>query len=50
MPILTVEIVAEETEALAPSLAAVMADAAGEIFGSAAGRTWVRLNLLPAAQ
>ena len=50
MPILTVEIVVKETEALAPSLAAAMADAAGAIFDSAAGRTWVRLNLLPAAQ
>ena len=50
MPILTVEIVAEETEAFSPTLAAAMADAAGEIFGSAAGRTWVRLNLLPAAR
>lgn len=50
MPILTVEIVVKETEALAPNLAAAIADAAGAIFGSAPGRTWVRLHRLPAAQ
>jgi phenylpyruvate tautomerase PptA (4-oxalocrotonate tautomerase family) len=49
MPILTVEIVARESEEIAPNLAGAIADAAGEIFGSAPGRTWVRLHVLPAA-
>lgn len=48
MPILTVEIVVTENESLAPNLASAIADAAGEIFGSAPGRTWVRLHALPA--
>ncbi len=50
MPILTVEIVVAATEAFAPDLAVAIADAAGAIFRSAPGRTWVRLHLLPAAQ
>ena len=50
MPILTVEIVAGESEEFAPNLAGAIADAAGEIFGSAPGRSWVRLHVLPAAQ
>lgn len=50
MPILTVEIVVAETEEIAPRQAAAIADAAGDIFGSAPGRTWVRLHRLPAAQ
>ena len=49
MPILRVEIVVEETEKIAPNLAAAIADAAGALFGSAPGRTWVRLHRLPAA-
>lgn len=50
MPILTVEIVVAATEAFAPDLAVAIADAAGAIFRSAPGSTWVRLYLLPAAQ
>lgn len=50
MPILTVEIVVGETETFVPTLAGAIADAAGAIFGSAPGRTWVRLHRLPAAQ
>lgn len=50
MPILTVEIVVEEGQEIAPNLAGAIADAAGAIFGSAPGRTWVRLRLLPAGQ
>ena len=49
MPILTVEIIVEETEKIAPNLAWAIADAAGAIFGSAPGQTWVRLHRLPAA-
>ena len=49
MPILDVEIVLNEGESLDRTLAAKLADAAGEIFGSVAGGTWVRLRELPAA-
>ncbi len=50
MPILTVEIVVEEGEEIAPNLTGAIADAAGAIFGSAPGRTWVRLHVLPAGR
>ena len=50
MPILTVKIVTNESEAIVPNLAGAIADAAGAIFGSAPGRTWVRLYRLPTAQ
>ncbi len=50
MPILTVEIVARESEEISPNLAGAIAGAAGAIFGSAPGRTWVRLHLLPVAR
>ena len=48
MPILVVEIVTRPQEKLAPSLPKVLADITGEIFGSQAGGTWVRLHTLPA--
>lgn len=47
MPILEIEIVVDEAETLRPTLASELADAVGEIFGSAEGQTWVRLRTLP---
>lgn len=44
MPIIDVEIVGDEPPN--PSLSQELADAAGEIFGSPSGRTWVRLRML----
>lgn len=44
MPIIDVEIVGDESPK--PSLAQELADAAGEIFGTPSGRTWVRLRML----
>lgn len=49
MPILEVTVVLRENEALPEGLAAAIADAASSVFGSAPGRTWVRLNTLAAA-
>jgi len=49
MPILEVTVVLKENEALPEGLAAAIADAASSVFGSATGRTWVRLNTLSAA-
>lgn len=46
MPILDVEIVVAEEE-LAPGLAVALAEAAGKVFGTPAGRTWVRVHPLP---
>jgi len=48
MPILDVEIVMDEGESADPGLAGRLADAAGGIFGSVAGGTWVRLRELAA--
>jgi len=50
MPVLDVEIVVEDAGALDASLAAKLADAAGEVFGTVAGTTWVRLRSLPRGQ
>jgi phenylpyruvate tautomerase PptA (4-oxalocrotonate tautomerase family) len=50
MPILDVEMVVEAADALDPALAARLADAAGEVFGTVAGSTWVRLRPLPRAR
>ena len=47
MPILDVQIVVADGEALDASLASSLADASGEVFGSVAGRTWVRVHALP---
>jgi phenylpyruvate tautomerase PptA (4-oxalocrotonate tautomerase family) len=47
MPILDVEIVTPAGEEIDDSLASRLADAAGEVFGSVAGQTWVRLRPLP---
>jgi phenylpyruvate tautomerase PptA (4-oxalocrotonate tautomerase family) len=48
MPILEVEIVVAATDRIDPRLAAALADAAGAVFRSAAGRTWVLVRHLPA--
>ena len=50
MPVLEVEIVQPDGVPLDPALAAGIADAAGEVFDSAAMRTWVRLRALPLSQ
>jgi hypothetical protein len=50
MPILEIEIVVPENETLSGELAPSLAEAAGEIFESPAGGTWVRLRDLPLSQ
>lgn len=50
MPIVDIEIVGGPNNAPPPSLAQAVADAAGPIFGTAPGGTWVRLRMLAAAQ
>lgn len=50
MPILDVQPVLDDGTATDPGLARRVADAAAQVFGSAAGRVWVRLAPLPAAQ
>lgn len=47
MPILDVEIVVSDTERLDTNLAASLAGAVADVFGSPAGQTWVRLRVLP---
>jgi phenylpyruvate tautomerase PptA (4-oxalocrotonate tautomerase family) len=49
VPILDVEVVTTGEDALDAALAAKIADAAGEVFESVAGRTWVRLRAIPQA-
>jgi len=49
MPILTVELVVADREQLRTDLARRLADAAGRLFGSAPGETWVRVHTLSAA-
>ena len=46
MPILDVELVVGPDETLADDLAAQLADAAGAIFASPPGNTWVRVRTL----
>jgi len=50
MPILEIEVVVTEDESLGHELAPSLAEAAGGIFGSPAGGTWVRLRELPLSQ
>lgn len=50
MPILEVELVVDDAETLKPGLARDLADAAGDVLGTPAGRTWVRLRRLPKEQ
>jgi phenylpyruvate tautomerase PptA (4-oxalocrotonate tautomerase family) len=47
MPILDIEMVICQDEALAPGLAADIADRSGEVFGSPPGSTWVKLRAIP---
>lgn len=47
MPILDVEIVVKDKEATTAGLASAIADAAGEVFATQLGRTWVRMRTLP---
>lgn len=49
MPIVDIELVTGPAESPAEGLAASLADGLGEVFGSAPGRTWVRLRTLPAS-
>jgi phenylpyruvate tautomerase PptA (4-oxalocrotonate tautomerase family) len=46
VPILDVEVVVRSEESLSPDLAARLADACGEIFGSAPGDTWVKVHAI----
>ena len=46
MPILSIEIVQESNETVNPSWAQRIADAAGAVFVTDPGRTWVRLHKL----
>ena len=51
VPILDIDLV--QPDGAAPPVAALtqaLADAAGHVFGSAPGRTWVRLRTLPTSQ
>jgi phenylpyruvate tautomerase PptA (4-oxalocrotonate tautomerase family) len=47
MPILDIEMAICQDEALAPGLAADIADRSGEVFGSPPGSTWVKLRAIP---
>ena len=46
MPILNVEIVQRANESLSSELAQHIADAAGDVFGTPSGQTWVKVNML----
>lgn len=48
MPILDIEFVLSENELLPATLAQKIAEKAGEVFGSAAGGTWVKVHPVPA--
>jgi phenylpyruvate tautomerase PptA (4-oxalocrotonate tautomerase family) len=48
MPILDIEVVTRPGERLPGTLAAGLADALGETYGTGPGRLWVRLHELPA--
>lgn len=49
MPIVDVELVWAKAKPALPDLAQSLADALGEVFGSAPGLTWVKLRYLPAS-
>jgi len=49
MPILEVEWVADEQETMPSGLAGRLADAAGDVFRTAPGRTWARVRRLSSA-
>jgi phenylpyruvate tautomerase PptA (4-oxalocrotonate tautomerase family) len=46
MPIVDVEIVCDAAQGAGAPSATALADALGQVFGSAPGQTWVRLRLL----
>lgn len=46
MPIVDVEIVCDAARAAGVASTSALADALGQVFGSAPGQTWVRLRLL----
>ena len=50
MPILEIEAVLLEGESIGPHWASEIASAAGEIFDTPSGRTWVRVRGLPHSQ
>ncbi|MEE2777693.1 MAG: hypothetical protein VYE73_13140 [Acidobacteriota bacterium] len=50
MPILEVEVVVQEGEALDDDLASWLAESAGQVLSAPPGGTWVRLRTLPADQ
>src|SRR5262245_56955328 len=50
MPIVDIELVVRPGEAPIDGLASTLADALGEVFGSAPGRLWVRVRTLPDSQ
>lgn len=50
MPVLTVTVVLEPAETSPPKVAKVLARAAGRVFGSPPGSTWVRLWALTSDQ
>lgn len=47
MPLLEVEIVAENEKHFGPDLPQQIADGVGHFFGSEPGHTWVKLTILP---
>lgn len=47
LPILDIDLVVAAGERLDAALASTLADAAGKVFGSVAGSTWVRVRPLP---
>jgi phenylpyruvate tautomerase PptA (4-oxalocrotonate tautomerase family) len=46
VPIVDVELVVRSEESLAPGLAARLAEACGQVFGSPPGRTWVKVRAI----
>src|SRR5262245_37127697 len=50
MPILDVELVVAEAENVRAGLAKRLADAAGKVFGTPQGSTWVKVRQLPRSQ
>jgi len=49
MPILEIEMVMPGDSRVPPELATQLAEAAGKVFNSLPGRTWIRLRTLPQA-
>jgi len=49
MPIVDVEVVAVDAELTPRPAVGALASSLGQVFGSAPGRTWVRLRIFPAS-